>query len=154
MTKICTAAALAALTFVASAGPAAAVTVSLSGTILNSCALTVGSSGTLAPASDGTRLGSEESGGSAASLTVVATGSAPTLTFAAPTLNAPAGSSGSTVAIRYNAGGSGASSGYTSSQTTASSNLIDGFTVHARVTNASGFVNGTYTASTVVTCGQ
>ena len=152
--KKTTTTALAALTLIGTASPAAAITVSLSGTIVNSCALSVGSNGTLALSSDGTRFGSEESGGSAASLTVVATGTSPTLTFATPTVNAPAGSSGSTVVIRYNVNGSGGSSGYTSSQTTASSHLIDSVTVHARVTNTAGFVNGTYTAATVITCGQ
>lgn len=134
--------------------PAGAANVSLSGLVVNACILTVGTPGVLAPASSGLRLGSEETGGLPATLTVVATGTAPTLSFAAPTLSAPAGSSGSTTEIRYNASGSGASQAYTSSASAAAAHLLDTFTVNARVSNSSGFSSGLYTASTVVTCSQ
>lgn len=57
------------------AAPADAVPVSFDGNLLASCVLTVGQNGTLGSSADGgTRIGSEESGGSAATLSIVATG--------------------------------------------------------------------------------
>lgn len=134
--------------------PAFAVNVTLSGSVINSCVLTLSSPGSLTLSNDGTTLGSAQTGGSAAVLTVAAAGSAPTLTFAAPTLTSGAATSGAVTEVAYNASGSGANQAYTTNQTTASSNLIDTFTVNARVTRSAGFASGTYSVTTVVTCGQ
>ena len=57
--------------------PLAAANVNLSATLVNSCVLSVGSSGTMTASSAGTQIGSENSGGSAASMTMVAIGSLP-----------------------------------------------------------------------------
>lgn len=134
--------------------PAAAEDVSLSGTLLQECTLTLDTAGSLATSEDGTVLGSEEAGGIGATLALVAVGATPTLTFAAPTLDAPAGDSGSTVEVAYSSTG-GASQDYTDQQTTSSESvLIDVYTVHGKATNASGFAAGTYTITTVVTCAQ
>ena len=64
--------------------PAAAANVNLSANLVNSCVLTIGSSGTRTASTAGTQIGSENAGGSAASMTLVAIGALPTVTFAAP----------------------------------------------------------------------
>lgn len=131
-----------------------AETLSLSGTVVNTCILNIGSPGVLRAASSGTMLSSEESGGAAATMSVSATGTSPTLSFTAPSLTTPAGAAGgSTTEMRYAASG-GASQAWTSSASTAGARLIDTFTVHARITNSSGFADGTYVATTTVTCSQ
>lgn len=135
------------------ATPAQAVNVTLSGVLTSQCVLSLTTPGTLAPSIDGKRLGSGETGGLAATLSVLGTGVSPTITFGAPTLSAPSGSGGATTEISYTSL-SGASQGYTSSQTVASSALIDTFSVNARVSKDTGFDAGTHTVTTVVTCAQ
>ena len=89
-------------------------------------------------------------GAAPATLSVVATGAAPTLTFTAPVLSGPA--SGATTEIRYT--GSSANQGYTSAGSSASTSLIDLVTIHARVQSSTGFPSGSYAVTTTVTCGQ
>ena len=146
--------ALGLLTLAVTATPAQAVNVTLSASLTSSCTLTLTSAGTMTAASSGTQLSSETSGGSAATMNMVAVGTAPTVSFAAPDLSAsPAGWSGSpTLEIRYTSTG-GASQAYTSSASShAETGLLDAFTVNGRVTNSSGFAAGTYTLRTVATC--
>ena len=136
------------------AGAAGATNVTLSGTVINSCVLTITTPGTLAPSTDGTRLGSEETGGVAAVMSVVATGAAPTINFAAPTLSGPSGSEDATTAVRYTSTG-GANQAYTSSSSSRTmTGLLDTFTVNGRVTHATGFPAGQYTVTSVATCQQ
>lgn len=135
------------------ASPAQAVNVTLSGNVLSQCVLSLSTAGTLAPSIDGKRLSSSEAGGLAATLTVLGTGATPTLTFGAPTLSAPGGSTGGTTEIAYSSL-SGANQNYTSSQTVATSALIDTFSINARVSKDTGFAAGTHTVTTVVTCAQ
>lgn len=139
-----------ALLAACSAVPAQSASVSLVGGVLNSCVLTP-AVGTLAIGADGTTLSSESGlGALPATLGVVATGTAPTLTFGVPSLTGPVSSA--TTEIRYD--GLNASQAYTSGSSTASARLIDLFTIHARITSATGFGSGTYTVTTIVTCGQ
>lgn len=138
---------------VLSAQPAHAVDVSLSGLVTSQCVLSLTTPGSLAPSVDGKQLGSAETGGLAATLSVLGTGITPTLTFGAPSLNAPSGSAGATPEISYTSLG-GANQAYTSAQSTTSSSLIDTFTVHARVSKDTGFDAGNHTITTVVTCAQ
>lgn len=136
------------------AGPASAIDVTLSATLVNSCVLTLNSSGTMTTSTSGTILSSEQSGGSAASLGVVAVGRLPTVSFAAPALTtSPAGWTGSpTTEVRYTSGG-GANQSYTTDSSSYSpTGLTDSITVHGRVTSSSGFAAGNYTLRTVVTC--
>ena len=148
-----------ALCLVLAAGaafPAQAADVNLSANLINSCILSLTSTGTMTAASSGTRISSEESGGSAATLTLVAVGTAPTLSFSAPALTAtPSGWSASpTLEIRYTSLG-GAIQAYTPSSSSASlTALTDSFTIHGRVTNAAGFAAGAYNIRTVATCSQ
>lgn len=138
------------------AAPATAANVDFSATLVNSCTLSLGTSGTMTTSTDGLTLGSEQSGGSAATFTLVAIGTSPTVNFAAPSLiSSPAGWSASpTLAIRYTSTG-GANQAYTSTSSSATlSGLSDSFTVHGRVSSSTGFAAGTYTLRTVVTCSQ
>lgn len=135
--------------------PASAATVSLSGPITNSCVLSVPTSGVMVPEANGTVLRSDSgSGARSASLTVVALGLSPTLTFSTPQYSGPAGVTPDTVEFGYSAAGSGANRGYAATGATASSNLIDTFTVNGKIARATGFPTGTYAMSITVTCGQ
>ncbi|HEY6917098.1 MAG TPA: hypothetical protein VI381_05595 [Allosphingosinicella sp.] len=146
---------LALASLAAQSSPALAENVTLSGTLLNSCLLSLSVPGVLAPSSDGTVLSSENSGGVAATLALVAIGGAPTVTFAAPSPAGPiASTSGATTQIRYTSL-QGASQSYTSSASSrVGGALIDTFTVHGRIANSNGFAAGNYSVTTVVTCQQ
>jgi hypothetical protein len=137
------------------AAPATAQQVTLSGVVLNSCVLSIPTNGTMAMSSDGMRLGSQEGvGGAPATLSVVAAGASPTLSFSAPSLNGPGGISGATTEYAYRSAGSNAEQDYTSGPSSASSNFADNFTVHSRINSAAGFPSGTYTVAVTVTCQQ
>ncbi|QYU69390.1 hypothetical protein J4558_04390 [Leptolyngbya sp. 15MV] len=144
-----------ALAITLAAAPAAANQVSLIGQVLNSCIVSIPTNGTMALSSDGTRLGSEEGvTGAPATLTVVAAGLRPTLNFSTPALSGPVGLDGATTEYAYNSLGAGSSQPYTSGTSSASSNLIDNFTIHSRVLSPNGFPSGTYTVTVTATCQQ
>ena len=146
---------IAAAGTLALAAPAQATDVVFTGVLVNSCVLTVATHGVLNPAPDGVTLTSETPGGVPALLNLVAVGTGPTLTFGAPTVQGPAGMTGTpTTAIRY-VSLRGASQAYTSgSSTSVTGALIDSYTVHAKVQNNDGYPSGTYSVRTVVTCEQ
>lgn len=129
--------------------------VTLAGTVVNLCVLTLSTPGTLGIAATGTEISSQETGGIAASLSVVATGANPTITFTAPGLSGPSASTtGATTNLSYTSGG-GANQSYTGSGYVYSMNrLLDSITVNGRATNSAGFVSGLYTISTTATCSQ
>jgi hypothetical protein len=142
------AAPLSVLLFLLAANPAQAL-----------CSLVVLTPGTLGLSADGDRIGSQETGGLPATITVGSVG-ASTLTVAAPTvIQSPAGhnTGADLVEVAYQGAGllAAVSQGYTSVQTqNAIPNLIGvvAVTFHNRVTNSSGFEPGTYQTRTVVTC--
>lgn len=138
------------------AAQADAATVNLSGLITNSCILTVGTPGALRVSSAGTTLGSEETGGLPATLTVVATGLSPQINVSAPSLSASPVSYGRSpsLGLRYTslAGGNQAYTDSSSSYT--ASGLLDVLTFNARAIDNAGFTAGTYTIATTVTCQQ
>lgn len=140
---------------IALAAPAQAENVTLSGTLINSCVLSLSVPGAIAATGDGTVMTSETAGGLPATMALVAIGGTPTVNFAAPGLSGPSAStSGATTQIRYTSL-QGASQAYTSSASSrAGGALLDTFTIHSRVTNSAGFAAGTYTVTTVVTCQQ
>lgn len=144
---------LIAATGVACASSAQAANVTLNANLTSSCTLTLSSSGAMTVSPTGTILGSEQSGGSSASMTLIAVGILPTVSFAAPSLVNPAGWSAShTNEIRYTST-RGASQAYTGSASSfVETGLTDTFTVHGRVTSAEGFAAGNYTLTSVVTC--
>lgn len=83
--------------------PASAADVNLQADLVNSCVLSIGSNGTMTANTAGTQIGSENAGGGAASLGLVAIGTLPSINFAAPSLStSPAGWTAShTDSIRY-----------------------------------------------------
>ena len=138
------------------AGSAGAQVINFPGVVVPVCVL-VPTAGVLALSASGTVLGSEETGGAAAALTVTSTGGATTVSFTAPTLAAkPAGYAGSpTVSLKYSSGG-GAAQAYTSSssQYTSTNALSDVVTLNAKAADSNGFVAGTYRVATTATCSQ
>jgi hypothetical protein len=142
------AAPLSVLLFVLAASPAHAL-----------CSLVVLTPGTLGLSADGDRIGSQETGGLPATITVGSVG-ASTLTVAAPAvIQYPAGhnTASDLAEVAYQGVGllASVSQGYTSVQTqSAIPNLIGvvAVTFHNRVTNTQGFEPGTYQTRTVVTC--
>ena len=153
------AAAAAALALAAPLAPAQAQTaVQFDGTVLASCILAISTPGVLGvSASSGTEIGSEQTGGVAAVMTVTATAGAPTISFTAPAMSvAPGGYSGTpTVSLRYTSPG-GANQPYTSSasQYTSTNALSDTVTLNAKATDSSGFSAGSYRIQTTATCQQ
>lgn len=143
---------------VASMGGAALAngSVTLSGTVLNSCVLSVSAGGAMVVDGTGTAMRSDAGvGARGATMAVSALGSAPTLTFsAAPTLSAPSGFIPDSVQYSYRVNGTGHTRGFDASQATANTNLIDTVTIHGLVTSGSGFPAGNYTQAVQVTCGQ
>ena len=141
---------------VALPGTAQAQVINFPGVVIPVCVL-VPTAGVLAISANGTTLGSEETGGAAASLAVTSTGGAATVSFTAPTLAAePAGYTGTpTVSLKYSSTG-GAAQAYTSdaSDYTSTNPLSDVVTLHARAVDSGGFVAGTYRVATTATCSQ
>lgn len=138
--------------------PAWAIDVTFTGIVLNTCTLAVPTPGIMTLSGDGKTLGSDQTLGVPAELTIVSLG-ANTITLAPPTLETyPAGyASGSeTVQMSYNgvSGLSGVSHAYTSAQQTFSVGIlpITSLFINNQVVNTAGFVQGTYTTKTVVTC--
>lgn len=139
----------------AALSPAAAATVSFSGSVINLCVLTISTPGLLGLAASGTTLSSEETGGVNSVLVVAATGSNPSINFTAPALTGPAGSmAGASHEIAYTSIG-GAGQAWTSAASNYTVNrLIDTVTIKARSVNTSGFVAGTYGIAATATCQQ
>lgn len=136
--------------------PASAANVNLQANLVNSCVLSVSAGGTMTSNAAGTQIGSENAGGSAAVLGLVAIGALPTITFAVPSLSAsPAGWIAShTNSLSYSSI-RGANQAYTSSASSVTAGgLTDTFTVHGKVDSATGFDAGNYMLTTVVTCAQ
>ena len=125
------------------------------------CALVVLTPGTLRLSADGVRFGSEEPGGTSATMTVGSIGPS-TLTVAPPTVTqTPPGhnTGGDLAQVAYRGSGllNAINQGYTSGQTQAAiQNLgigaVEVMTINNRILNASGFTAGTYQTRTVVTC--
>ena len=139
--------------------PASAQTiVQFDGLVIASCVLTVSTPGVLGVnSSSGTEIGSEQTGGVASVLAVVATAGRPTLSFTAPTLSVKPGAySGTpTVSLKYTSLG-GANQAYPSSASQYTSNniLADTVTLNAKATDSSGFAAGNYRIQTTATCQQ
>ena len=152
-------ASLGALAAVLAPTPVQAQTVvQFDGLVIASCVLTVSTPGVLAAnASSGTEVGSEQSGGAAAVLAVIATAGRPTISFTAPTMSVKPGAYSGTpsVSLKYTSPG-GANQAYTSSasQYTSTNILADTITLNAKATDSSGFAAGSYRIQTTATCQQ
>lgn len=146
-----------AIVFTLPVSTQAQTVVPFDGTIVPSCILTVSTSGVLAMSTTGTEIGSEQTGGVAAVLGIVATGGAPTIKFTAPTMSdRPVTYVGTpTVSLKYSSTG-GANQAYTSaaSQYTSTTPLGDTVTLNAKAVDAAGFTAGSYRLQTTATCQQ
>lgn len=148
-------AALAATIFCACSSPmtAQAQTVTMTGTIVNLCILTIATPGLLGISGAGTELSTTQQGGSAATLTVIAAGTHPTITFSTPGISGPS-SGGAVAEFAYSSTG-GASRTYgTGNYVYAMNRLLDTVTINGRATNNGGFASGLYTMSATATCAQ
>jgi hypothetical protein len=147
--------AVAAASILACTGSAQAAEVRLTGIVVNTCVLTLSTPGTLAASSDGVTLGSQELTGLPAVLAVISTGTRPTLNFTAPAITGPSGWTGTpTVSMAYTSL-SGLNQAYTTSATQAQpAALLDTLTINAKSVNSTGYISGTYTIASTVTCQQ
>ena len=138
------------------AAPAQTV-VAFDGIVVPLCILTVSTSGVLALSTTGTELASEQTGGVAGVLEVVATGGAPTILFSAPTMSIkPVTYVGTPiVSLKYTSTG-GATQAYTtaSSQHSSTNPLGDTITLNAKAVDSTGFSAGNYRLQTTATCQQ
>ena len=130
----------------------AATDVVFTGNVSDTCTLAVPTPGTMTLSGDGKTLGSDQSLGLPATVTVLSLGGN-SVTLAAPTLtDSPNGyGGGETVQMSY----SGlASHAYTTQQQTFSLGILPltSLIINMQVINASGFIQGTYKAKTVLTC--
>ena len=139
--------------FAVGIAPALAATdVVFTGNVSDTCTLAVPTPGTMTLSGDGKTLGSDQSLGVPATVTVLSLGGN-SVTLAAPTLtNSPIGyGGGETVQMSY----SGlASHAYTTQQQTFSLGILPltSLIINMQVLNNSGFIQGTYKAKTVLTC--
>lgn len=138
---------------------AVALDVDFDGTVATVCSLSLNSNGTLALSGDGTELGSEVSGGSAAGVLVLSIGANSVDVDAPNRITAdPSGynAASEVIEVKYSGAGglSAVSQDYTSSNTSfAVSNIaLSLLTLHNRIVNTNGFAAGNYTTRTVVTC--
>ncbi len=137
------------------AAPVHAAEIRLTGNLLSSCILSLATPGTLRLSGDATTFGSEETGGLAATMTVVAIGASPSVSFTAPAIDAPVDfSSGASAQIRYTSLG-GSNQAYTAGASSSSAvRLLDTFTIHGRIISTEGFRSGNYTIRSTATCQQ
>lgn len=136
---------------------AAQQAVTFDGSVVASCVLAVSTPGVLAANANGTEVGSEQTLGAAAVVSVTATAGTPSLTVGAPSLSSkPAAYAGTpSLSVKYTSTG-GANQGYTSGSSNYTSNSATGdtITLHAKATDAAGFAAGAYQIQTTVTCSQ
>ncbi len=153
---------LAAMGLCLMVAPARSVDVIFNGTIADTCglALSVPATGTMTLSSDGSILGSDQSGGSGVLLTVTSTG-INSITVGAPTLTASApgySTAGQSLQIGYV--GAGLLNLVNRAMGTGSSSFSAGILgvtlstilINARIVNANGFTQGDYQLTSVVTC--
>lgn len=124
--------------------------------VVPSCIMTA-TSGVATMSAGGSELGTEQPMGTAATLSVTASGGTPTLVFTAPTLSAKPANylRAPTVSLKYSSPG-GASQAYTtgSSQYTSTNPLGDTVTLHAKAVDTAGFIAGSYRIQATATCQQ
>lgn len=135
-----------------------AADVTFDANLSNTCTIALGTDGHLALSSDGSRMGTEEAGGSAGTVTILSLGSN-TIDVSAPALAASPGgydSTGQQLEGAYQGLGglSLVSQGYTTSATSfdVGSIALSVLDLNARLTNDNGFATGAYQLKTTVTC--
>jgi hypothetical protein len=135
-------------------GEGAPLDVTFTGIVVDTCTIAIATPGVMMLSGDGTILGSDQGIGVPATVTVLSIGSN-NISLSAPTLEThPAGytTGGETVEMNY--------TGLASHPVFSSLGLdfdigllsLSNLLVNMRVTDPAGFVQGTYTAKTVLTC--
>lgn len=133
---------------------AAPLDVTFTGVVIDTCTIAIATPGVMMLSGDGTILGSDQGLGVPATVTVLSIGSN-TISLSAPTLETYPASytpGGETVAMNY--------TGLASHPVFSSLGLdfdigllsLSNLFVNLKVTDPAGFVQGTYTAKTVLTC--
>jgi hypothetical protein len=137
---------------------ALAANVNFSGTVLAACSILAATNGTLALATDGSTLASDNLGGVPGTVTILSIGDS-TIDVAAPTRTGQPGdynASGETLEVSYFGVGGLAvvNQAYTSAPTSFDISTIPAsiITVNNRMSNPNGFPAGGYSTQTVVTC--
>ena len=148
---------LVAAAAVAVSGTAIAATgnVPFNGTVTDTCIVTVGSPGTIAPNTGYTVLGSKEAGGAAGTATILATGNAFNLTAEAPSAwtAAPASASAATFAAEYDLSGANTASNVAGGTGTTLAFGTTNVSVDLTATLPTGtYEAGTYAATVTVRC--
>lgn len=151
-------AAVAAATLASVPANAATGNVDFNGSVSSTCVITVGNQGTLAPSTDFTVLGSEETGGSPGTASILATqGSTFNLTATAPgsfTTTATTGNDNVTFEANYQATTGDTIIGQTDGATPTTLNQgTTNVLVNMSGTKSSGtFEAGDYTGTVILTC--
>jgi len=137
---------------------ALAANVNFSGTVLAACSILAATGGTLALASDGSTLASDNLGGLPGTVTILSVGDS-TIEVAAPTRTGQPGgynSAGESIEVSYFGVGGLAivNQAYTGAPTSFDVSTIPAsvITVNNRISNPNGFPAGPYSTQTVVTC--
>lgn len=133
--------------------PAQAQNISLAGTVVNLCVVTISTPGVLAVTSNGLDMTTAQTGGAPATLAVVATGTNPTITFTSPTLTGPS-SGGATTQMSYTSSGGANHAFDSNSYVYVMNRLLDTITINGKASNAAGFKSGVYTINSTATCSQ
>jgi len=140
------------------AAPVMAANVTFTGSVGNTCTLTIPTFGILKLSADGTYMASDVVGGTSAVVAVVSIG-ANKITVDAPTLTDYAddySTTNQTLEVQYSGatGLSGVSHAYTSASSSFNVGIIpiSALTINNKITNPDGFAQGDYETTTVVTC--
>lgn len=134
---------------------AATQNIPFSGTIADTCVITMGSNGTIVPNAGYNQLSSTFAGGAAGTATILATGGGQNVSATAPAAftSDPGGTAGTTFSSTYDLSGATTATGVAGATTT---NLNAGTTnvaVDLTAIHPGGtFGAGTYTATVVLTC--
>jgi hypothetical protein len=145
----------ATLLLVSSAGASNAVDANavFTGLIANTCALTVGTPGTLTPNSGFSSLSSDNAGGSKSTVTALVTGGTFNISAIAPGTFTLGNNTNVTFATDYSLSGAATANDVPGATTTPISSGVTGVSVDLAATKSSGtFSAGAYAATVIVRC--
>lgn len=130
-------------------------TVPFSGSVTDTCVITVGSPGTIMPNTAYNVLSSKEAGGAAGTATILATGNAYSVSANAPTSwsVSPGSTPATTFAAEYDLSGANTASNVSGSTLTALSHGSTNVSIDLTATLASGtYESGSYATTVVLLC--
>jgi hypothetical protein len=153
MKKISLVLAVAALSGFAGVANAATANAVFGGAVANSCTLTAGTAGVMAPNLESDVLSSTETGGSASTVTALATARGFKVSAIAPTAFTSGDSTDATFAASYSISGPTTATDVAGATETTILRGSHTVAVNLTATKSSGpFANGTYAATVVVRC--